>query len=382
MAMSKRVLIVGAGTGGLMVANALARRLASEIRQGEIELTVLDPRSEYVYQPGFLYIPFDLMRPEELRRPIKELLDPSVHFILDAASRVNPDARLVETGHNGNLPYDYLVLATGSHLNLKEIPGLEEGAHWFYTLDGALRLRDALRHFERGRLVVAVGLPHKCPVAPLEFTFMFDAWARQRGIRKHIEILYTFPINGAHSIKSCSEWAIREFAARDITLETFCNIESVDPGRKMMSSIEGLEYPYDLLVTVPPHMGAQVGVDSGLAEPGGWLPTDRHSLNLQGRADVFVLGDATNVPTSKAGSVAHYESEVISENLISLLHGEEPGRRYDGKTFCFVEADLSRATILQFDFEHPPMVGTANQAVHWFKQAYNRIHWLNLKGIM
>lgn len=379
--MSKQLLIVGAGTGGLMLANRVARELPREIARGEVSVTLLGDRDEYLYQPGLLYVAFDLMRVPDLIRKVPDLLSPGVRFVHDRAVRVDAHARRVETAGGRSLRYDYLVLATGSDVNPAEVPGLQEGAHWFYTLDGAVRLREALGRFEGGRVVIAVGLPHKCPVAPLEFTFMLDDWARRRGIREQTEIIYTFPIGRAHSIPSVAAWAEEEFSRRGITLETFFNMEAVDPAARVITSVEGGQLAYDLLVAVPPHVGDGLGAASGLAVDGGWLPAHRHTLQVGDLPNVFALGDATNLPVSKAGSVAHFQAEVLGANLVSLLSGGRSTHRYDGKAFCFIEAGLDRATYITFDYEHAPHLTPPSQSIHWFKQAYNRIHWLNLKGI-
>jgi len=379
---TKQLVVVGAGTGGLMVSNHVARALASEIERGEVSVTLIGERDEYLYQPGLLYVAFDLMRPRDLVRRVSELIVPGVRFVRDRVERVDAAANTVLTQSGQRLAYDYLVLATGSELNLAEVPGLAEGAHWFYTLEGAIRMREALSQFQGGRLVMALGLPHKCPVAPLEFTFMFDEWARQKGIREKTEIVYTFPINRAHSIPNVAVWAEAEFARRSIQLETFFNLESVDPTKREVTSLEGTSFHYDLLVAIPPHKGDALGEASGLAEGGGWLKTDRHRLNVDGHSNIFAVGDATNLPVSKAGSVAHFQAEALGENLVHLLTGSAAAHQYDGKAFCFIEAGLNRATYITFDYQTPPVLTPPTQAVHWFKQAYNRIHWLNLKGIV
>lgn len=380
--MAKELLIIGAGTGGLMLANHVARKLAKEIEQGEVNVTLLGDRDEYLYQPGLLYVAFDLMRVSDLVRKVTDLLVPGVRFIHDRAEKIDPDGQTVETKGGKALTYDYLVLATGSDLNLAEVPGLAEGGHWFYDLEGALRLREALSHFEGGRMVMAIGLPHKCPVAPLEFTFMFDEWARARGIREKTEIVYTFPINRAHSIENVATWAAAEFEKRGIQLETFFNLESVDPVKREVTSLEGTSYQYDLLVAIPPHKGDTLGTDSGIAGDGNWLPTNRNSLKVGEHENIFAVGDATNLPVSKAGSVAHFEAEVLGENLVNLLTGGRMAHQYYGKAFCFIEAGLDKATYITFDYANPPLLTPPTQAIHWFKQAYNRIHWLNLKGIV
>lgn len=380
--MTRRLLVVGAGTGGLMVANHVARALAAEIERGEVSVTLVGERDEYLYQPGLLYVAFDLMRPRDLVRKVRELIVPGVQFVPGRVDRVFATDNVAVTRGGQTLPYDYLVLATGSELDLAEVPGLAEGAHWFYTLDGAIRLRDALSQFQGGRLVMALGLPHKCPVAPLEFIFMFDEWARHKGIREQTEIIYTFPINRAHSIPAVADWAAAEFERRGIQLETFFNLESVDPVKREVTSLEGTSFAYDLLVAIPPHKGDGLGEASGLAEEGGWLKTDRHRLNVGGQANTFAVGDSTNLPISKAGSVAHFQAEALGENLVHLLTGGAAAHHYDGKAFCFIEAGLNTATSISFDYHTPPVLTPPTQAVHWFKQAYNRIHWLNLKGIV
>lgn len=381
--MAKELLVIGAGSGGLILSNTVARQLAAEIRRGEVTVTLLGDRDEYTYQPGFLYVAFDLMRPAELTRKVKELLVPGVRFIHDRATQIDPAAQSVQTQGGKRIHYDYLVLSTGSGLDLEQIPGLKEGAQWFYDLEGALRLRETLQNFKGGKVVITMGLPHKCPVAPLEFVFMLDEWARERGTRQQMEITYAFPLNRAHNIHSVAEWAAGEFEKRGITLETFFNLESVDPVAHEVTSLEGTTLPYDLLVAIPPHKGDDLGKTSGLVqEAGNWLPTHRNTLQLGQHENIFVIGDATNLPTSKAGSVAHFESEVLSANLVSLLTGGRATHVYDGKTFCFIEAGMSEATYLSFDYGHPPEMIPPSQAIHWFKQTYNRIHWMNLKAIV
>jgi sulfide:quinone oxidoreductase len=276
------------------------------------------------------------------------------------------------------------VLATGSQLNLDQVPGFREGAHWFYDLPGAIRLREALSHFRGGRVVVTMGLPHKCPVAPLEFTFMLDEWLRQKGLREQTEIIYTFPINRAHSIENVANWAAGEFEKRGTRLETFFNLESINPASQEVTSLEGTTFHYDLLVAIPPHVGDRVGIDSELAEArdGGWLPTHRNTLQVRELGNVFAIGDATGLPLSKAGSVAHFQAEVLGEKLINLLTGGNMVHHCHGKTFCFIESGLQKATYITFDYQNPPLMTPPTQAIHWFRQAYNRIHWLNLKGIV
>jgi sulfide:quinone oxidoreductase len=377
-----RELIVGGGTGGLTLANLLARRLSMAGGPDGVEVTVVADRDRYLYQPGLLYLPFDLAAPEELERPVRQLLHPAVRFVHSRVRRIDPRRKAVEAEGDVQLGYDFLVLATGSFVHPEEVPGLAEGAHHFYTLEGALRLREALRRFQGGRVVLTIGVPHKCPAAPLEFVLMLEDWARRRGIRDRTEIVYTYPVGRAHVLEPVAAWAESEFAARGIQWEPFFNPESVDPAARTVSSLEGSSFPYDLLVAVPPHVGAQALADSGLAVAGNWLPAHRGTLAHPDWPDVYGLGDATDLPVSKAGSTAHYQAEVLAENLFNQLRGGAPARHYDGKVFCFIEAGLDRATSIEFTYDRPPRVGAPSRSVHWFKQAYNRIHWLNLQAIV
>lgn len=191
----------------------------------------------------------------------------------------------------------------------------------FYTEESALKLRQALHDFSGGRIVVTVGVPHKCPVAPLEFTFMVQQWAQSKGIGDKTEVVYTYPIGRLHSLEPVARWAEPVFKDRHIESRVFFNPETVDPAKRVINSLEGEILSYDLLVAIPPHTGQEIIARSELGDAGKWVPTDRHTLRMEGADDIFVLGDATNLPISKAGSTAHFEADVVSANLVSLLKG-------------------------------------------------------------
>jgi sulfide:quinone oxidoreductase len=379
--MSKRILIVGGGLGGTIVANGLCRQLGREMAAGAVSVTMLGDSERHLYQPGLLYLPFGRVREAELFREQRKVLNHRVIFHIDPAVHVDVEAQEVRTASGKTHGYDYLVLATGSRLVPEEVPGLAEGAHWFYDLDGARKMRDALEAFAGGKVVVNVNVPHKCPVAPLEVTFMLHDFLGERGLRDQTEITYTYPIGRLHALEPVAEWAQPEMDRLGIRYETFFNTESVDPEAKTITSVEGSTLPYDLLITIPPHRGAAVIEDSELGK-GGWVPTDKQTLHREGSTNVFVVGDTTNIPISKAGSTAHFEADTLVDNLVSLIQEGRMARAYDGKVFCFIETGLSTGTYVWFNYTTPPNPVPPSKTVHWFKLSYNRMYWLSARGLM
>lgn len=379
--MGKRILIVGGGLAGTIVANGLCRQLGQELRDGRVSITVLGTSDTHLYQPGLLYVPFGRIRESELFREQRKVLDRRVPYLVDPATNIDLEAKEVTTESGKTLAYDYLVIATGSRIMPQNVPGMAEGAHWFYDLEGARRMRDALDAFEGGKIVVNVNAPHKCPVAPLEITFMLYDYLTAKGLMKKTEIVYTYPIGRLHALEPVGEWAQAEMDRLGLKYETFFNTKEVDPKAKTISSEEGTTFDYDLLVTIPPHQGAQVIEDSGLG-PGGWVPTDREKLLHDGSSDVFVVGDTTNIPISKAGSTAHFEADTVVDNLSSLITEGRWARNYDGKVFCFVETGMDTGTYVWFNYTTPPNPGPPSQMVHWFKLAYNRLYWLSARGLL
>ncbi len=379
--MAKRVVIVGGGLSGTIVANGLARQVGDGLRNGSINITVIGNTDTHLYQPGLLYVPFGKIRESELFRDQRKVLDKRVNFFIDAATNIDVDNNQVTTQSGKVYDYDYCVIATGSRLRPDTIPGMAEGAHWFYDLDGARKMREALRNFEGGKIVVNVNAPHKCPVAPLEITFMLYDHLKARGLMDKTEITYTYPIGRLHALEPVAAWTQPEFEKYGIKYETFFNTKEVDPEAKTISSEEGSTLPYDMLVTIPPHHGAEVITDSGLGD-GGWVPTDREKLLREGSTNVFVVGDTTNIPISKAGSTAHFEADTIADNLASLLMEGAWARNYDGKVFCFVETGMDSGTYVWFNYNTPPNPGPPSQMIHWFKLAYNRLYWLSARGLL
>ncbi len=377
--MAHRILIVGGGLSGTIVANGLCRQLGHELRSGAVSITMLGNTDTHMYQPGLLYVPFGRIRESELFREQRKVLDRRVNFFVDAATNIDVDANQVTTESGKAYGYDYLVIATGSRLDLDAVPGLKEHAHWFYDLEGARKLRDALDKFEGGKIVINVNAPHKCPVAPLEITFMLQEMFANKGMADKVELTYTYPIGRLHALEPVGAWAGPEFEKFGIKSQTFFNAEEVTD--KVIRSAEGDEFEYDLLITIPPHKGAQVIEDSNLGKS-GWVPTNPKTLHREGSTNVFVVGDTTTIPISKAGSTAHFEADTLIDNLVSLVQEGRMARSYDGKVFCFIETGLSSGTYVWFNYTTPPKPGPPSETIHWFKLAYNRLYWLSARGLL
>jgi sulfide:quinone oxidoreductase len=375
-----RILILGGGVGGTLTANLLVKKLRRRVETGEVTITVVDQTGRHVYQPGFMYIAMGGERSSNLQRPERSLLDKRVQLVVGEVATIDESARRVTLADGLPLGYDYLVLATGARIVPEAIEHFDVEAHHFYTAEDAEELRRALDAFTGGRIVIGIaGMPYKCPPAPLEVAFLIEAELRERGLRDRTELHFCSPIGRAFTIETVSEMATPILERKGIELHTFFNVETIDPARKVVGSLEGEELPYDLLILVPPHKGQQFLMDSGFAPtPGGWLPTDRATLQVGGRADVFALGDATDLPLSKAGSTAHFEAPVVTERIAAAIDGREVDHQrgdYLGRVMCFFEIGDGKGTLLRFDYDHPPQPPKPNQLWHLGKIVFNKTYW-------
>jgi sulfide:quinone oxidoreductase len=375
-----RIVIVGGGVGGTLVANLISRKLRRLIDDGDALVTVIDESGNHVYQPGYMYIAMGGERAEKLRRPERSLLDERVELIVGKVVGIEEATRVVRLEGGRDVEYDVLVLATGSRIVPETIEHFQTEAHHFYSAQAAGRLRAALDIFTGGKVVIGIaGMPYKCPPAPLEVTFLVESELRERGLREQSEIHFCSPIGRAFTIEPVSEMATPLLEQKGIELHTFFNVEAIDPERKVVLSLEGEELPYDLLILVPPHRGAQVLIDSGLAPaPGGWLPTDPQTLQVGGRTNMFALGDATDLPLSKAGSTAHFEAPVVAERVAALVEGRVPSAHdgiYTGRVMCFFEVGDGKGTLLRFDYTHPPKPGKPNRLWHLGKIVFNKTYF-------
>ena len=376
-----KILIIGGGMGGTILANNLARRLTPELRSGKVQITMLTASEKHMYQPGLLYLAFGRLTPDELYKDQASLLEPGITLHVDPAEEFMLDDNRVKTKSGKTYDYDVLAIATGSRAAPELIPGLAEHSHTFYTEETALKMFHALREFQGGRVVIAVGVPHKCPMAPLEITFMLHDYFKDRGLSDKVQLHYTYPIGRVHSLENVAKWAAPEFDRLGITYETLFNLKEVDGEKKVIRGEEGTEIAYDLMISIPAHRGMEV-IEKNKLGAGGWIPTNRQQLNMEGRTNVFILGDTTNIPISKAGSTAHFQADTLGENIAALYKLGAPVRDYDGKVFCFIEAGKDRATYAMFDYQNPPDPKPPTKAVHWFKMAYNKLYWISARGLL
>ena len=359
----KRIVILGGGTGGTLLANRLRRAYRPEAA----EIVVVDRDDAHVYQPGLLFVPFGRAEARRLTRPRWRQLRSGITYCQARIDHVDVENDRVYLQNGNALDYDVLVVATGAQLLPEETDGLT-GPGWqrdvftFYTPEGAEALRQALDRFDFGRLVVSfVDLPIKCPVAPLEFCFLADDYFRRRGIRHRVEITYVTPLDGAFTKPVASRQLGGLLAAKGIELVTEFSTGTVqaagEPGRGgRLVSYDDREVPFDLAVIVPLHGGAgYVGRSPGLGDELGFIPVDPHTLQAKVKPNVFALGDATDVPASKAGSVAHFEGEVLAGNVRRFLAGEPLAASFDGHTNCFIETGGGRALLIDFNYDTEPL---------------------------
>ena len=386
----KRLVVLGAGTAGTMVVNKLRSRLATE----EWDITIVDQAAEHHYQPGYLFVPFGVYAPEEIVKPKRRFIPEGVEMVMGEIDRVVPEENAVLLVDGTRLPYDQLVIATGTTPRPDETPGMAEdewrkSVHEFYTFEGSQALAKALEAFPGGRLVVHITeMPIKCPVAPLEFTFLADAWFAERGMRDQVEIVYVTPLDGAFTKPVASKALGGMLEERKIALETDFMVERVDTETKALVSFDEREIPFDLLVTVPLNMGADFVGRSHLGNDLNYVPVDKHTFQSTKFDNVFALGDAADVPTSKAGSVAHFAVDVWTENFMRHVEGLPMLGRFDGHANCFIESGSGKGMLIDFNYDTQPLPGKyplpgvgpfsllkETEMNHWGKMMFKWMYW-------
>ena len=391
----QNIVILGAGTAGTIMANRLARQNRKRLRSGDLTITMVDQDGQHLYQPGLLFVPFGMYRSEDLVKPRAKQLPRNVRFLMSGIDRVEPARDRVVLADGAELPYDVLIVATGARIVPEETEGLT-GPGWrervfdFYTPEGATALADKLATWEGGRLVIdIVDMPIKCPVAPLEFAFLADWYFTKRGMRDRVDITYVTPLPGAFTKPTCSTSLGYLLEQKGIELVTEFNAGEVDGSGGRLLSWDEREIPFDLLVTVPLHMGSEfVGRSPGLGDDLDFVVTDAATLQAKAKENIFALGDASNVPTSKAGSVAHFQAEILTENVQAYLAGKPLPQKSDGHANCFIETGHGKALLIDFNYEVEPLPGrfplptagplrllTESRLNHWGKLAFRWIYW-------
>ncbi len=388
--MKRHLLVLGAGTAGTMIVNKLRRRLPRD----EWAITVVDHDDLHRYQPGFLFLPFGTYTPEQVTRSRHVFLPDDVDFVVGEVDQVEIATKTVRLTDSRSLSYDYLVIASGTSVRPDQTPGML-GAEWrrsifdFYTYEGALALRDALAHFDHGRLVVHItDMPIKCPVAPLEFTFLADAWLRDRGLRDRVELVFVTPLGGAFTKPVASARLGSLLDERKVIVEADFLVERIDQEAKTLVSYDEREVPFDLLVTVPLNMGADFVARSGLGDELNYVPVDRNTLLSKASPAIFAVGDASDIPASKAGSVAHFAVEIFVENFLEHIEGRPMTGSFDGHANCFIESGHGKALLIDFNYDTEPLPGTyplpvvgpmsllkETRANHLGKLAFRWIYW-------
>lgn len=392
----KKLLILGAGTGGTIMAN----KLAPVLDKKEWQITIVDQDETHYYQPGFLFIPFGVYTPEDVVKPKRDFFPSNVEVIMSKIDEIQPGNNKVKLANGKVLGYDYLIIATGTHIAPEEIDGMKEDA-WhknifdFYTIEGATALANFLKYWKGGKMVINIAeMPIKCPVAPLEFAFLSDWWFTEQGIRDKVEIEYVTPLSGAFTKPVASKHLGDFLEKKNIKLTTDFNISAVDYNNNKIVSWDKKEVEYDLLVTIPTNMGSEVIENSDMGDDLNFIPTDKHTLRSKEYENIFVIGDATDLPASKAGSVVHFEADVLFENFLRVIDGKEPLPHFDGHANCFIESGFGKGLLIDFNYDVEPLPGKfplpgvgpfsllkETKMNHWGKMMFRWVYWnLLLKG--
>ena len=392
----KNLLILGAGTSGTMMANHLVSKLPKDW-----SITIIDQYKTHYYQPGFLFLPFDIYTSKQVKKNGKKFIPKGVNYIQEKIELIVPEENKVNLESGTVLDYDILIVATGTKIAPDEIEGMN-GPEWykrvfdFYTYEGAKALRNKLRTWEGGKLVVHITeMPIKCPVAPLEFAFLADSYFKHKGMRDKVDITYVTPLGGAFTKPKATEALHYLLEEKNIKEVTDFNIERVDHENNKIIDYADTEVNYDLLVTVPTNMGDALIERSGMGDDLNFVPTHKATLQTKDHDNIFAIGDATNLPASKAGSVAHFEAEILTENILRYIKGEPLKAEFDGHANCFIETGNGKALLIDFNYNQEPVEGTfpfpgvgplkllkESRTNHMGKMAFRWIYWnMLIKGI-
>ncbi len=355
----KNLVILGAGTAGTMMLN----KLSEALDRNEWQITIVDQYETHYYQPGFLFIPFGIYNRKDVIKPKRDFFPAGTNVIMSPIDKIDPENNRVLLASKQVIPFDLLIIATGAKIAPEQTEGMKDG-QWhksifdFYTIEGACALADFFKRWEGGKLVINITeMPIKCPVAPLEFAFLADWYFTERGIRDKVDIHFVTPLPGAFTKPKASSILGDFLDKKNIRLTTDFSIGRVDNDAKKIISWDEQEIPFDVLVTIPTNMGDGVIERSGLGDELNFIPTNKHTLQSDAHKNIFVIGDATNLPSSKAGSVAHFQADILFENIMSYIEGREPKAHFDGHANCFIESGFGKGILIDFNYDTEPLPG-------------------------
>ncbi|MGC8706696.1 MAG: type III sulfide quinone reductase, selenoprotein subtype [Desulfurella sp.] len=355
----RRLVILGGGAGGTMMLN----KFYNVLDKNEWQFTIIDEYETHYYQPGFLFIPFGMYTKKDVIRPKRDFFPPGVEVILEKIQLIDPDKNRIILNNNAVVSYDYLIIATGCKIDPSETEGLKDDL-WhnsifdFYTIEGALKLANFFRHFDEGKLVLHITeMPIKCPVAPLEFVFLADWFFTKKGVRDKVEISFVTPLPGAFTKPKAASVLGDFLQKKNIQLIPDFSIERVDNENKQIISYDNIKVNFDCLVSIPTNKGDEVIARSNLGNELNFIPTDKETLLAKGFDNIFVIGDAADLPTSKAGSVAHFASDILFENFLDVIEGKPPKAKFDGHANCFIESGFGKGILIDFNYDVEPLPG-------------------------
>ncbi len=376
------IVVVGGGSGGTLSANLLAKQLSSAIHSGKARVHLVSGSKLHIFQPGYLHVAFTGQDPKELLRDEDDLVNRDIHLIGEDADRIDLKTQAVTLKSGQQLHYDYIIIATGSVANPKAIPGLSEAALNFHTSpEESRRIWDALQRFDGGHVVVGIaGVPHKCPPSPNEAAFLLDDYLRKRGIREKAKITFVTPYPRPYPAEPMSRVVEPRFQKRGIEVVTFFNVESVDPAKREINSLEGESLSYDLLLMVPPHRGADVIIRSGIGDADGWIPTDKNTMRITGHENAYAVGDATNIPISKTGVTAHLESVAATNNILSSIQRKGELHKYNGRIHCPFEMGSHTASFVIGSYDMPVKEVQPTRLRYMMKKGFAMFYWQTLSG--
>ena len=391
-------MILGAGTAGTMMANHLARKIDHK----NWNITIIDEHKTHYYQPGFLFIPFGTYSEKDVIKKKSDFIPKKVEYISEKIETIEPQANTIKLENGNSIEYNILIVATGCKIVPDEIDGLTDVSIWhkdafdFYTFEGAMALQKKFENFKGGKLVIHIAeMPIKCPVAPLEFAFLADSFFTKKGIRNDIELIYATPLSGAFTKQNCSTVLGHLLSEKNIKLIPDFNIESVDSNSKKMISFDGKEIDFDCLATIPTNMGDELIENSDMGDELNFIPTDKHTLQSKDHDNIFVIGDATDLPSSKAGSVAHFQAEILTHNVMNFIKNKPLKPDFDGHANCFIESGFGKAFLIDFNYDVEPVEGKfpfpiigpmsllkESRLNHFGKMAFKHIYWnVLLRGL-